>query len=382
MRVLFITGGGSGPVYALSPLASAARTAGHEVLVASPRENVQEISELGLPAVAVTDLGVFEAMFWDRNGQRLGPPKGEEAELEFASRGFGRITAASYDTLVDLVEQWRPDLVVGGTRNYAAGLLGHQFSIPYVCQAWDAIERVPSDAAYASDELRPELDRLGLDQLPTEDLYVHITPPSIRPPDAEPAQMMRWVPGNRQVPVERWMYTKPDRPRVCITSGSRSTMIPALGAGFFRPLLANPVFQGTEVVVATSDQVAAELIAEFPDLRAGFLPLDVVAGTCDLMVHHGGGVTSMTAMNAGVPQLAIADMLASAVPIRRVEEFGAGMTLLPQDPAEEVSSAVKEVLSNPSYRMRAQELAREIAALPSAAAVVETMVGLVGTVRR
>lgn len=381
MRTLFITGGGSGPVCAISPLVSAARTAGHEVLVACPEENVKEITQRGLPAVAVTDLGVFQAMFWDRQGNKNAPPSSEDEELEFASRGFGRLTASSYDALAELARTWKPDLVVGGTRIYAAALLGHQFRIPYVCQAWDQLERVPSDLEHASDELRPELDRMGLERIPREQLYIHQTPPSVRPPDAEPARHMRWIPGNWQLPLEPWMYTRPDRRRVCITSGSRSTMIPALGAAFFRPLLANPVFADVEVVIATAEQVAAELKEEWPELNAGFVPLDVVAPTCDLIVHHGGGVTCMAAVNAGVPQLALADMRASAWPMRRLEEYGSAVALPAGESPEGVAAACDKLLSDPSFGARAQELARENAAQLQPAEMVRVMEELTAQAR-
>jgi UDP:flavonoid glycosyltransferase YjiC (YdhE family) len=372
---LFFTGGGRATVHALTPLASACRTEGHEVIVAVPEEDVQAITELGLTALCVSKIGVFKAMFWDREGNQLDRPRGEDAELEFASRGFARMAADSYPALVDLAEQWQPDIVVGGTRNYGAALIAHRFGIPYVCQAWDGLERVPTDIVYASDELRPELDELGLDRIPKEDLFVHITPQSVRPVDAEPAQYLRWTPGNGQVPLEPWMYRRSDRKRVLLTSGSRAAMIDTLGIDFFRPLFANPAFDDVEIIVATKDEVAAQLRAEWPDreFRAGFLPLDVVVPTCDLIVHHGGGQTCMTAANAGVPQLVFADMLASAIPMKRIDAYGASITLELKEPAETIEKASRELLTNPSYTERAKALSAEIAALPKASEIVRIL---------
>lgn len=377
MRILFFVGGGRATVHALAPLASACRTEGHEVIVTVPREDLQAVTDLGLPALCVSELGVFQAMFWDRAGSKLDRPQGEAAELEFSSRGFARMTADSYDALADLAEHWKPDLVVGGTRNYGAALLAAQFGVPYVCQAWDGLEREKTDREFAGDELRPELDRLGLDRIPDEDLYVHITPPSIRPADAEPAQMMRWSPGGSQMPLEPWMYRRPERRRVLLTSGSRAAMIDTLGVAFFRPLLENPVFKDLDILVATKEEVAAELRKEWPDLRAGFVPLDTVIPSCDLIVHHGGGQTCMTAANAGVPQLVFADMLASAIPMKRIDAYGASITLNLHEPAERIEEASRELLENPSYRTRARDLAREIAAQPRPSEIVRIMEGLV-----
>ncbi|MFI5807662.1 nucleotide disphospho-sugar-binding domain-containing protein [Streptomyces sp. NPDC051561] len=378
MRTLFITGGGSGPACAIAPLASATRTEGHDILVAAPRENVQELTERGLPTVEVTELGVFQAMFTDRDGNKNPPPRNPADALAFASRGFGHLTASSLHALRELVRTWRPDILVGGTRNYAAALLAHEFGLPYVCQAWDQLERVPEDLVHAAGVLRPELDALGLDGLPAEDLYIHQTPPSVRPPDAEPARHMRWVPGNSQVPLEPWMYTRPSgRRRVCITSGSRSTMVPGLGIAFFRPLLANPVFDDVEVVVATKEEVAVELKREHPALRAGFVPLDVVAPTCDLLVHHGGGVTAMAAVNAGIPQLVLVDMPASAIPMGRIQEYGAGISLPADATADDVAASCDKILSDASFAARARDLAAENAAQPPASAAVRWLEELV-----
>ncbi|MBB1243016.1 DUF1205 domain-containing protein [Streptomyces durbertensis] len=373
MRILFITGGGSATVFALVPLVSAARLAGHEVVVAAPEESVKVVCDLGLPAVSVTELGIYRAMFWDRQGNRLAPPQGEEQEMDMAGRGFARLAVSSYPALEELARSWRPDLVVGGSHTHAAPLLAHQFRIPFVRQAWDIHERTEVDWLAATDELRPELDKLGLERIPEGDLYVETTPPSLRPDDAEPAQMMRWLPGNLQVPLEPALYARGERPRILLTSGSRSTLVPTLGSAFFRRLLDNPALADAELVAATSEEVASELEAEYPGrlLRAGWVPLDAVLPSCDLLIHHGGGVTTMNALNAGVPQLVLPEMASSAIPIRRVDAYGASITLpSAEEPAEDVAAAVRTLLSDSSYRERARELSEEIAAQPLPTEVV------------
>ncbi|MFF9149759.1 glycosyltransferase [Streptomyces sp. NPDC014861] len=378
MRILFFTGGGRATVHALLPLASACRTEGHEVIVAAPQEDVAAVTEHGLPAFAMSEMGVFKAMFWDRDGNKLDRPRGEAAECEFASRGFARMAADSFERVADLADHWRPDLVVGGTRNYGAALIAHHAKVPYVCQAWDALERDPQDLEYVADELRPELEKLGLDTFPREDLYVHITPASLRPEGAEPAQYMRWTPGSTQLPLEPWVYRRTERKRVLVTSGSRAAMIDTLGVAFFRPVLENPVFQDVELIVATQEPVAEALRAEWPGIRAGYVPLDTVVPSCDLLIHHGGGQTCMYAAAAGVPQLVFPDMLASAIPMRRFDAYGASITLNLVEPPERIEEAGRAILTDPSYRERARALAEEIAALPSTSAIVRKLEELAG----
>ncbi|MET9390157.1 glycosyltransferase [Streptomyces sp. NPDC006624] len=380
MRFLFVAGGGAAPVHASAPLVSAARTAGHEVVVAVPEENLGLVTGLGLPARGVTSLGMADAMLKDRQGNWLPMPTGEDHEMDFAGRGFARLSAAGLAGTWELAEAWRPDVVIGGEYNLAGPLVAHRLGVPWVMHTWAIYDRTEVDWRGATDELAPELKEYGLDAVPDAALFVDITPPSVRPGHAEPAQPMRWTAGNPQIPLEPWMYAKGDRPRVLITSGSRSAFIPALGMDFFRPLLDNKLLRdgGIEVVVATGEPLAGQIREAYPDVKAGFVPLDVIAPTLDLAVHHGGGVTVMTLLSAGVPQLVLPEIMASAIPLRRVDEYGATVTLAShREPPEVVAEEITRMLSDESYRGRARDLADEIAALPAPAEVVKAIEALV-----
>ncbi|MCK2241329.1 MULTISPECIES: glycosyltransferase [unclassified Crossiella] len=380
MRFLFITGGGSAPVHAGIPLAWTARTAGHEVIVACPEENRDLIAHVGLPAYAVTPVGIADAMLKDRAGDPLPIPEDFTAQLDFIGRGFGRLSAAAHQETLALAKTWKPDVIIGGEYNHHAQLVAHQLGLPLVSHTYALYDRAEADWQGATDELAPELSALSLSALPEAELFVDITPPSLRPDDAVPARLMRWTPGNQQVGLERWMCAKGDKPRVVITSGSRSKFVPALGADFFRPLLANPALSdgSVEVVIATTEPVAQQLRAEFPDIKAGWVPLDVVAPTADLVVHHGGGVTVMTLLNAGVPQVVLPEIPTSAVSVRRVDERGAAITLDGNNPpVAEVAGAITKILGDSGYRASAQEISREIAGLTPSAEIVKEIEQLV-----
>ncbi|GGJ96480.1 dNTP-hexose glycosyl transferase [Pilimelia anulata] len=380
MRFLFVAGGGAATIHASAPLAWAARAAGHEVIVGCPAENTALVAGLGLPAAAVGELGIFDAMTKDRRGQPLPRPDTVDGELDFVGRGFARLSAGSLPGLVRLGESWRPDVIVGGEYNHAAALLSHRLSVPHVRHVWGPYDRSEVDWRGAVDELGPELAAAGLADLPPAALFLDITPPSIRPADAEPAAPMRWAPGNQQFPLEPWMYARGKRPRVVLTSGSRSSVVAGLGADFFRPLLATPALADSEVevVVATAEPVATEVRAIRPGVRAGWVPLDVLAPTADLVLHHGGGVTAMTLIAAGTPQLCVPEMLASAASMQRVDAQGASLTLAPHttDPGE-IGAAIGRVLADDRYRKAAAALAAEVAAMPPAGRVVEDIAALV-----
>ncbi|MER7850396.1 glycosyltransferase [Kitasatospora sp. NPDC096077] len=368
MKILFVASGSPATVFALTPLATAARNAGHQVFMTAVEDIVPYIAGAGLPGVADAPASVRRFVTTDRAGNPVRMPRTKQEELEFAGGWFGRMAAASMPALVELTERWRPDLVVGGSMSFAAALIAARLGVPYVRQAWDTGDAWRTDPA-AGVELRPELTELGLDRLPAPDLFIDICPPGLRPSDAPPAQLMRWVPANGQRPLEPWMYTRGERPRVVITSGSR--LVVAKKTSFVRELVGDLAPLGAEIVIATLDEAADELRAQLPGVRVGWVPLDVVAPTSDLIIHHSGGVTALTAMNAGVPQLVVPQGGNFVEAAERIADFGAAISLEPgQDTAEDVRKAALALLNEPSYRERAGELAAQIAAMPPAAEVV------------
>ncbi|MER5704793.1 nucleotide disphospho-sugar-binding domain-containing protein [Micromonospora sp. NPDC002296] len=372
MKMLYLAGGSPATVFALAPLATAARNAGHAVIVAATADMVPVAAGVGLPAVPVTDGTMRDFMFASRDGAPLALPDDAGERLRFGGHGFGRLAAASMPALTELARQWRPDVVVGGTLAFAAGLLARRLGVPYVRHAWDMGEPAEMDHG-AADELTAELAGLGLADLPEPELWIHLCPPSVLAPDAPDGRLMRYVPAGGQRRLEPWMYTRPERPRVCLTAGSRAgeQEVAALG-GLVDELAAADV----ELVVAAPDQVAASLTAGRPGLRAGWLPLDTVLPTCDLLVHSGGGQTALTAMWAGVPQVLVPNMPKLIPHSRRLHASGAAVMLPLGEDAPRVVAVCREVLTDPAYRRRSGGLAAEIAALPGPAEILPVVTDL------
>ncbi|MDT9691519.1 glycosyltransferase [Streptomyces sp. P9(2023)] len=368
MKILFLGAGSAATIYGLTPLATAARNAGHQVVVAAPRNVLPDIAALGLTPFSVTSTPIPHFRTKDRAGNAVTVPDNVVEGRLFTGRWFGRLAAASMEPLLGLAEDWRPDLVVGGTLTYAAPLLAHRLGVPYVRQAWDGKDFDGIDPG-AAEELRPELAELGLDRLPDPALFVDISPPSLRPDNALPAQMMRWTPVNQQREVEPWMYTRGERRRVVVTGGSRG-----LNFDFVKDMVEKVSDLGVEVVVAAPEELAAKLRDQVDGIRAGWIPLDVVTPTSDLVVHHSGGVTSLTALHFGVPQLSVTESQDNAshiASLERLADFGAGLSLKPHElTAERIGAACRELLDDPSYTRRSQLLAQEMAALPLPSEVV------------
>jgi UDP:flavonoid glycosyltransferase YjiC (YdhE family) len=190
---------------------------------------------------------------------------------------------------------------------------------------------------------------------------------------------MRWIPWNTQQALEPWMYRRDTRPRVCLTAGSRATRDGVdKGFGFLTSMVTTLAPLGYDLLVAAPEPVAEALRAEFPGIRAGWIPMDVVVGTLDLLVHHAGGATTMAALTSGVPQLLIPSGTFSVMGAQAVSDFGAGAMLAADEVGTEiVTKTCRVLLEESSYRTRAQALSAEIASLAPPAAVVGDVEALV-----
>ncbi|MDQ8706187.1 DUF1205 domain-containing protein [Streptomyces sp. LHD-70] len=364
MKALFIPGNSPYPVFAHAPLASAVRNAGHQVLMGGIQWVLPNIAGVGLPALQISPISMEEV-----GAFMGGVPDDPDEYAKAVGSIYAEVARDSVEAVLDLAAHWRPDIVVGGGMFYTAPLLAHHLGIPSVRLEWDRIDTRMYDPG-ARAVLAPVLDELGLDRLPEPDLWLDVCPPGLRPDDAVPAQPMRWVPGNPQQALEPWMYTKGDRPRVYLTAGTRLFSGDAL-----HELATSIIGLGVEVVIGAPENVAAELREALPEARIGWVPLDILAPTCDVIVHHGGGGTDMTCLNAGVPQL-IAHPEYPTAAVRSVDAYGAAI-LVTEGGQDEVVAACRRLLSDPSYRARAQELSREIETMPLPHEVVLKMEKLV-----
>ncbi|MFB6775328.1 glycosyltransferase [Streptomyces sp. NPDC056337] len=105
-------------------------------------------------------------------------------------------------------------------------------------------------------------------------------------------------------------------------------------------------------------------------------PLHLFIDSCDAMVHHSGSSTMLTAATAGLPQLALPQWSDQFALGDQLEAAGAGITLdtvARQDDPTLIRDSVQQLLDKPDYRTAAQAIGREIAAMPSPAAIAENL---------
>ncbi|WP_242608770.1 nucleotide disphospho-sugar-binding domain-containing protein [Actinomadura formosensis] len=367
-----------GHFFPLVPLAWALQSAGHEVLVAAPGDFSAAVTGTGLCAHATVDEADFgDFMFRDRAGRPVERPAEMDGRLAVSGRAWGRLAARVLPGMLDAVRGWRPDLVISEPCEHAGPVAAARHGVPWVEHGW-GMALHPILRRAGGEELAPELDELGLPALPDPSAVIDVCPPSMQRPGAAAGLAMRYTPYNGSAPLPGWLWDRPAVPRVCLTMGS---LLPRFGGEPVADLLSRLVRAlpalGIELVVAMAPDRAKLLPAASPAVRlAGWLPISRVLPHCDLVIHHGGGGSTLTSLAASVPQLVLprpaVDMIDNA---ERVAAAGAGRALPPEVTGgdggmDAVLAACAELLAEPRYRRGAAALAAEIAARPAPARIV------------
>ncbi|WP_433082671.1 glycosyltransferase [Dactylosporangium sp. CA-052675] len=363
MRVLVTTCPAHGHFLPLVSLCWSLRAAGHDVLVATPEPFVAYAATAGLPVVAATD------PFDPRAVMRPEPAADRRELLTGTGRGFGRLAARTVDGLADLVESWRPALVLTEPTEFAGPIAAAALGVPFAIQTYGIASR-PELHDAAHDELAPVYARFGLAAPPPEALRLDVCPAELQLPRQPPSRRMRYVPYNGAA-EEPGDLGDPGRPLAVVTAGSflgRAPAVQALLLGIVERLGA----LGLAVALAV-DPAVRDQLGPLPEhvVAAGWLALDQVLPRAAVAIHHGGAGTTMTCAAHGVPQLAMPFVNDNFDHGERVAAAGAGRCVpgAEADPAL-VSAAVQELLGDPSVSSATRRLAADNAAAPPPPALV------------
>jgi MGT family glycosyltransferase len=182
------------------------------------------------------------------------------------------------------------------------------------------------------------------------------------------------VPQRVDEALPSWVHALGDKPLIWVYCGN-----PRYGGGVATPIDSIVVIRTAiaalselpvNVVLTTGFQ---ELPPEFASLppnfhHAAYLPGRAMAERCDVMVHHGGHGSTMTALLAGTPAVIVPTITERESNARRVAFLGAAEVVLPTDGAEGEKQAdvrnfadkVKRVLSDATYRESARRVAESM----------------------
>jgi UDP:flavonoid glycosyltransferase YjiC (YdhE family) len=381
VRVLFTFAGGSGHAEPLVPIAAAIQAAGHDVAFAGRHA-----------AVAPLELHGF-TLFPDPAGATDGPatirPLLEiDMEREYAvlrdayADRFARVAAIR---LLQQNEEWQPDVVICDEVDFGSMIAAERLGVPHATVLVTAagsfvrpdVVAEPLDALRAEHGLPadPGLAMLG------RDLVLSPFPPSFRDPGWPlPPNTLSFR--SRAVDLAAagdappWVMRRPDLPNVYFTLG---TVFNEESGDLFSRVLAGLRDLPINVVVTVGRGLDPDVVGRRPEnvQVERYIPQSSLLPQCDLMINHGGSGSVIGSLAHGVPMVVLPMGADQPLNAARCEQLGVGIVLdAVRATSRSVAEAVTTVLSDPDYRVAAQRIRDEIAALPGPEAVVPLLEGL------
>lgn len=378
MRVLLTSRGSSGHVTPLAPFGHACLRAGHEVLVAAQGQHGANVERIGL---AFSPLGDPPPEEWIPLLGQFAQLGFEEANAAMIGEFFGRIdTTATLPGLRALVEDWRPDVIVRESWEFASTIVAELYDVPLarVALGLVAVEELSIElVAGAVDDARRAAglppDRAG-DRL-RDTPYLTMMPEPLEDPEvAPPASTHRFSPGPPEAaaPVADWWPGNED-PLVYVTFGSVTAgghlpYFPALYRAALDALAPLPI---RILLTIGEDRPHEELGPLAPNVHVERqVPHDAIAPHAAAIVCHGGQGSTIGSLRHGVPLVVLplfsTDQGFNAAAVARA---GAGVALdgdlatrgsleLPgADVFAQLAPAVQQVLGDAGYRQAARGIA-------------------------
>jgi UDP:flavonoid glycosyltransferase YjiC (YdhE family) len=343
VRVLFATTRGAGHLGPLVPFAHACRRAGHDVVVAGPPSVATLVARAGLSFLPVPEApaATVDAAF--------APVWSQTAAVDHVVQDLfvGLHARTALPGMLATVAEWRPDVVVRESMEFASALAAEEHGVPQVrvgvhlASHIDAGGMLEAIAAPALD-IAPE--RLRDSPLLTR------APASLNGPD-EDALRFRTDAAAPQ----------PDHgePLVYVSFGSEAPMSEHFPRVYRRTIDALAELPVRGLVTIGDRRDPAELGPLPRSVRVErWVAQSEVMPRAAAMVTHGGSGSTLTALAAGVPQAFVPLFVDGPANAERVAAAGAGIV------AEDLVTDLRALLDHPRYRRAAGAIAAEIRALP------------------
>ncbi|WP_194240121.1 nucleotide disphospho-sugar-binding domain-containing protein [Amycolatopsis sp. YIM 10] len=359
------------------PICWALRSAGHEVLVAGdPDIRVATLSaglnfaEIGKPVdlSGDSDVALSPDLF---PVEAMASRTTEEGRIwwEECAKSFVPHAAGLIGKYLELAEDWQPDLVLVDSMSLLGWLLGAAVKAPAVHYHACVVPLTGPFEEKSRELLAPVCEELGLPGLTEPDLVLDPVPASLQAVDARPGVKIRYLPYNGTGVLPDWVREPKTKPRVCVTFGSVTAMT---GPRPFRAVMdaLEGIPESDAEIVVTLSPANRKLLGPFPEhVRvAEYLPLNLFLESCDLVIHHGGTATGMTAAALGVPVLVLPQWGNSFDYGQGLADAGAGVSLASRAEQEDVAGIRKTIttmLTDPSFKAAAAKMRAEMeAAVP------------------
>lgn len=400
MKVLFTVSSWSTHYLSMVPIGWALQADDHDLRVLCPPGQAVAVGNAGLTPVPVLDsvdmvvhnrLVFYEEALngrWPYPWLPLHPVSGKRITslTDFDVDAFHRTTSRidrprigkSFDRAVDFARSWRPDLIVHDPTSLEGVLAALVTGVPAALSLWGPIgTHEPDGPALVPDDVSGSFERYGLGPFDVDLISTVIDPcpESVRPPTGAHRLPVRYVPYNfgGVAPVD--LDRPPAGRRICVTWSTALNVMVGPDA-FALPRIVDAV-SGLDVeTVLTATRADAAALGPVPSSVRVLeqCPLRLLLPTCDVVVHHGGAGSAMTAISVGVPQLVLSHSSEQHRIGERVAAAGLGIHL-PGHLAgrDEIRAATLDLLSSPSYARRAAQVRDESRRRPTPAELVSAL---------
>jgi UDP:flavonoid glycosyltransferase YjiC (YdhE family) len=401
MKVLFTVSSWSTHYLSMVPIGWALQADDHDVRVLCPPGQAAAVGNAGLTPVPILDSVdmvlhnrlVFhhEAVTgrWPYPWLPLHPISGRRmtslAEFDAAEyyRGAAHMNRPrieqSFDRTVEFSRSWRPDLIVHDPTSLEGLLAALVTGTPAALSLWGPVgTHEPDGPALVPDDVSGSFERYGLGPFDVGLVgnVIDPCPGPVRPPTTAHRLPVRYVPYNLGGVAPDDLDRRPATGgRICVTWSTALNVMVGPDAFALPRIVAAVSGLDVETVLTATRADAAALGPVPPSVRVlEQCPLRLLLPTCDVVVHHGGAGSAMTAISEGVPQLVLSHSSEQHRVGERVAAAGLGLHL-PGHLAgpEEIRAATVTLLSDPAYARRAAQVRDEGRRRPTPAELVPAL---------
>lgn len=366
MRVLFSSTRGAGHFHPIVPYVAACLERGHEVSIAGPEDLRAEVERTGAsfrPFGHPGDAALRPV--WDRVAQMSFEASNETVIREI----FATLDAeASLPLLDQTFSIWRPDIVVRESSEFGAAIIAEKHGVPHVRVGIGlaSLEEISMRvAAEPVDRLRQKWGLCAPDrgQRLRSAPYFTVVPSSLEDPEIPPPETTHRFhePRSRAPinPLPDWWGAN-DAPLVYITFGSVAGAMPIARAAY-RAALDAVADLPVRALLTTGRGVDVTALGPMPaNVHVEtWIPQYQVLHHASLVVCHGGSGTVFGTLATGRPLVIVPLFADQPLNAARVEATLAGLSVEPKKDA--LRAAIERVLTNPRFRARAEDFAREMA---------------------
>jgi UDP:flavonoid glycosyltransferase YjiC (YdhE family) len=375
VRVLFTFAGGSGHAEPLVPIADAVQAAGHSVAFAGRHSAVASLETHGFtlfPDPAATSSGPAT----------IAPLLEVDMEREYGTLRdayAGRFARAGVTRLLELSARWEPDIVVCDEVDFGSMIAVERLGLPHATVLVTAagsfvrpdVVAEPLDALRAEHGLPPDPFLAML----ARDLVLSPFPARFRdpafplPPNTLSMRPSAVDPAGTGV-TRPWLPNRSDAPTVYFTLG---TVFNRESGDLFARVLAGLRELPIDVVVTVGRHLDPDVVGPQPaNVHVErYIPQSAVLPHCDLVVNHGGSGSVIGSLAHGVPMVVLPMGADQPLNAARCEQLHVGIVLdAIRATPRSVGDAVTAVLDDRNYRVAAERIRDEIAALPGPNAAV------------